>query len=105
MKNILFAFLALLSAPSFPQQTTIVDFKTGNAAISINPYKKEVKGNITYTFEMLKPADSVFIDARNMYFEQVSLDGKNIGFRTDGAKLWLLYPFKSKTRHTVDITY
>ncbi|MEM9685887.1 MAG: M1 family metallopeptidase [Bacteroidota bacterium] len=105
MKKALYIFLILFTIPLFSQQIHTVDIKTGTAAIEIAPHKKEVKGRIHYSLEMLKDTDSIFIDARQMTFTTVTLNHKKVRFYNDGSKLWIIYPFRAKTTHTIEIAY
>ena len=105
LKKVFFVFLCLFSTLLFSQQTDTVDFKTGKAHITIDPHKKEVRGKIVYTFEILNDIDSIFIDAQQMHFNTVTPSAKTIRFYNDGSKLWLIHPFKAKTTHHVAIGY
>ena len=56
-------FLFIMSL-GFSQQGDYVDFKTAKANISFGDViRKEISGTISYTFEILKNTDSIFIDA------------------------------------------
>jgi aminopeptidase N len=83
-----------LSAFTFAQQTKSIDFKTVNGHITIDPNNKSVNGDVTYTFEVLKPIDTIKIDAQNMTFSGVALNQKKIPFATNGKELLLIYPFQ-----------
>ncbi|PJJ07989.1 aminopeptidase N [Flavobacterium sp. 1] len=93
-----------LSAFTFAQQTQSVDFKTVNSHITIDPSNKNVSGDVTYTFEVLKPIDTVKIDAQNMTFSGVELKGKKIPFTTNGKELLLIYPFQ-KGKNSIQFSY
>ena len=81
--SILMKYLFLfLSTFAFAQQTKSVDFKTVKGHISINPNDKSINGEVIYTFEVLKPIDTIKIDAQNMIFTEVELKGKKIPFIT-----------------------
>ncbi|PWA07872.1 M1 family metallopeptidase [Flavobacterium laiguense] len=83
-----------LSTFAFSQQTKSVDFKTVNGHININPNNKSVSGAVKYTFEVLKPIDTIKIDAQNMTFSAVVLNDSKIPFITNGKELLLIYPFQ-----------
>ncbi|MBF4472103.1 M1 family metallopeptidase [Flavobacterium sp. HJJ] len=93
-----------LSAFTFAQQTKSVDFKTADGSISINPDSKSISGTITYTFEVLKPIDTIKIDAQNMTFSGVELNHHSITFTTNGKELLLIYPFQ-KGKNFVQFSY
>jgi aminopeptidase N len=94
----------ILSTFAFAQQTKSVDFKTVNGSISINPDNKSVSGNVTYTFEVLKPLDTIKIDAQNMTFSALELNSKKIPFETNGKELLLIYPFQ-KGKNAIQFSY
>ncbi|QKJ63762.1 M1 family metallopeptidase [Flavobacterium sp. M31R6] len=97
-------FFLFLSTFAFAQQTKSVDFKYVNGQISINPNNKSIAGAITYCFEVLKPIDTIKIDAQNMTFSEVELNEKKIPFTTNGKELILIYPFQ-KGKNSVQFTY
>ena len=94
----------LFSTFVFAQQTQSVDFKTANALITIDPINKSVNGEVIYTFEVLKPIDTIKIDAQNMTFYEVELKEKRIPFSSNGKELLLIYPFQ-KGKNSVHFLY
>lgn len=94
----------LFSTFVFAQQTQSVDFKTANALITIDPINKSVNGEVIYTFEVLKPIDTIKIDAQNMTFYEVELKDKRIPFSSNGKELLLIYPFQ-KGKNSVHFLY
>lgn len=97
-------FFLFLSTFAFAQQTKSVDFKTVNGHIAIDSNDKSITGFVTYTFEILKPIDTIKIDAQNMTFTDVELKGKKIPFTTNGKELLLIYPFQ-KGKNSVQFSY
>ena len=93
-----------LSAFAFAQQTKSVDFKTVNGQITIDPNNKSVAGTVTYVMEVLKPIDTIKIDAQNMTFSEVELNEKKIPFATNGKELLLIYPFE-KGKNSIQFSY
>ncbi|MFM9826645.1 M1 family metallopeptidase, partial [Flavobacterium sp.] len=88
----------------FSQQTQFVDFKSVHGQIKLNPIEKSVSGIVSYKFEILKPIDTIRIDAINMEFSKVKLNNKPIKIDTNGKQLLLIYPFK-KGKHTLNFSY
>ena len=84
----------LISTFAFAQQTQFVDFKSVLGKITINPTTKTVSGNVTYDFQVLKPIDTLKIDAQNMMFSDLKLNGKFVDYRNTKQQLQLLFPFK-----------
>lgn len=93
-----------LSTFTFAQQTQSVDFKSVLGDITINPIEKTVSGTVTYDFEVLKPIDTIKIDAQNMIFSEVELNQKNIPFQTNGKELLLIFPFQ-KGKNSIQFSY
>ena len=84
----------LISTFTFAQQTEFVDFKSVLGKITIDPITKTVSGNVTYDFQVLKPIDTLKIDAQNMMFSDLKLNGKFVDYRNAKQQLQLLFPFK-----------
>ncbi len=87
------------------QQLSRVDFKEIEAHITVDPYQKFVSGNVMMKMVMLQPADSVFIDARNMAFENVLLNGMPVKFNNDDQRLWLISRFTPSQENTISFSY
>lgn len=87
----LFFFISTLT---FAQQTQFVDFKTVLGKIAINPNERTISGDVNYDFEVIKAIDTIKIDAQNMEFFSVKLNGKPIDFRNTQKELQIIYPFK-----------
>jgi aminopeptidase N len=94
----------ILSTFAWAQQTKSVDFKNVNGSITINPIEKSITGKVNYTFEVLKPIDTIKIDAQNMTFTALELNAKKIPFETNGKELLLIYPFQ-KGKNSVQFSY
>jgi aminopeptidase N len=88
----------------FAQQTQSVDFKTANGQLFVNSKDKTIAGTITYHFNVLRPIDTIKIDAQNMQFTNVKLNDKPISFVTNGKQLLLIHPFK-KGKKWVQFSY
>ncbi|MFV0564208.1 MAG: M1 family metallopeptidase [Flavobacteriaceae bacterium] len=97
---LLFCFQVVMA-----QQTDYVDFKTAKIDLGFKPDSTKVFGFVRYDFKILKPADSIFIDAQNMTFAQVELNGKKANFSNDKKKLWIKYRFKPDKTYTVSFRY
>ncbi|MFT4973491.1 MAG: aminopeptidase N [Saprospiraceae bacterium] len=96
--------LLFISSFALAQQIQSVDFKSVQSQITINPDEKSVSGSVSYSFEVLKPIDTIKIDAQNMEFSEVELKDKNLQFSNDGKQLLLIYPFK-KGKNNVSFNY
>lgn len=99
MKYILLFFTVL----GFAQQTQFVDFKSVSAQLKINANEKSVSGLADYQFEVLKPVDTINIDARNMEFSKVEINQKQAVFINTGKQLQIISHFqKGKNQLTFE---
>ncbi|MDO8315946.1 MAG: M1 family metallopeptidase [Flavobacterium sp.] len=83
-----------ISTFTFAQQTQFVDFKSVLGKIAINPNEKTVSGDVNYDFNVLKPIDTIKIDAQNMEFTDLKLNGKPINYINTQKQLQIIFPFK-----------
>ncbi len=94
----------LIFSISFAQQSKAVDFKSVLGKIDVNASDKKVFGEVNYDFEVLKPIDTIKIDAQNMNFSEILLNGKAINFVTSNKQLKLIFPFK-KAKYKLQFKY
>ncbi|MGJ5641433.1 M1 family metallopeptidase [Formosa sp. S-31] len=104
MKLLLYSML-FCSAVLTAQQTDYVDFKSISADLIISPLEKSVAGEVSYVFDVLKPVDSVFIDAQNMEISKVLYNGDSVTTHYTGKKLWLVAPFQDSENNTLKLSY
>ncbi len=95
----------LLCIPLFAfSQKTPVDFITADAHISFDVPKKSVAGDVTYHFEVKSAIDTIRIDAINMVFSNVAINGKLVKFKTSAKELQLFTGYK-KGKNTLSFQY
>lgn len=97
-------FLLFVSAVAFSQQLQSVDFKTMYASIEINPIKRNVIGDVSYTFEVMHPIDTIRIDAQKMVFTNLKINGKEVKFKENKKQLLLFEGYK-KGKNTLTFKY
>lgn len=83
-----------ISTFTFAQQTQFVDFKSVLGKIVVNPSEKTVSGDVDYDFDVFKSIDTIKIDAQNMEFSDLKLNGKSIKFLNTQKQLQIVFPFK-----------
>ncbi len=105
MRVILYAFLFFIPFISLGQQVQSIDFIKGQIDITVAPNTKEVKGEVNYTFTILKDIKSLYVDAQKMKIEEVRIDGKKTDFKYDDKKIVVSSNFKANTNHDIDIQY
>lgn len=105
MRPFSWALLLLATFPLFSQQQPQLDFT--HAAVSIKPLPDslQIQGQVNYTFSVLQKPDSIFLDAHNMSFKTVELDGKKVKFTYDGRFLVIYKKLKEGDGHTLNLTY
>ncbi|UKM64192.1 M1 family metallopeptidase [Flavobacteriaceae bacterium GSB9] len=101
-----FSFLlCLLVAFSWGQQTDVVDFKSANVCVAFVPDSSKVNGIVNYKFDILKSVDSIFLDAVNMDFNQVSINKKSVKYSNNGTQLWIKNHFDAGKTYQLDFKY
>jgi len=94
----------LISSLAFAQQTRFVDFKSVSGQLTLDAKEKSVVGSLHYWLEVLKPIDTIKIDAQNMSFTEVRLNDKPVPFINTEKQLQIIYPFK-KGRNEISFGY
>ncbi|WP_428233111.1 M1 family aminopeptidase [Flavobacterium sp.] len=83
----------------FAQQTQFIDFKSVNGQLKLNATEKSVSGTVDYQFKVLKPVDTIKIDAKNMEFSRVQIDQKEAVFINTGKELQIIGNFQKGENH------
>jgi aminopeptidase N len=94
----------LFSIFSFSQQTKYVDFLTCTASLHPNFEEKSISGNVTYEFKVKQILDTIKIDAKNIEFSDVMINGKLVKFKNSGKTLDLFEGF-SKGKNKLTFQY
>ncbi len=82
-----------------------VDFIRGTVSIDPSPEEKKINGFVKYEFEVLKDVDSVFLDAKNMSFENIILDDESVKSSASDNMLTIFNKFKAGSTHKLEIEY
>ena len=104
MKMFRFLFIGLFGISAFAQQTNKVDFIKCNALVIPNPVEKSISGSITYEFKVKQAIDTIKIDAINMQFNEVFINGILVNYKNSGKTLDLFEGFK-KGKNSVSFNY
>lgn len=96
--------LLLFSIASFGQQLTAVDFTSMEGEIALYPTSKSVSGTIKYHFKVKRPIDTIKIDAKNMQFSVVKINGKEVPYANSGKTLGLYQGYKIG-KNNIEISY
>ena len=98
-------FFLLFSIFSFSQQTKYVDFLTCTASLYPNFEEKAISGSVTYEFKVKQIIDTIKIDAKNIVFSDVMINGKLVKYKNSGKTLDLFDGYsKGKNKLTFQYT-
>jgi aminopeptidase N len=97
-------FFLLIPFLSFSQQIDKVDFTKCNATILPQFDSRLVQGNVTYQFKVKSNIDSIRIDALNMDFSEVKINGIAVKYKNNKKELILFEGFK-KGKNTLKFIY
>ena len=81
------------------------DFEKVDAYLKIYPKERFVTGSVTYHFETLESADTLFINAKQMQFSEVLLNGDPVEFSSDETGIYLIHEFNISESNTVSLNY
>ena len=101
MKYLILFFFTVFS---FGQQISKVDFIKCNALVQPNFETKSVNGKVTYDFKVISEIDSIRIDAINMDFDKVLINGKSVNYKNNKKEIILFEGFK-KGKNKVSFEY
>lgn len=103
-KTMRYFLFILIGSFSFAQQTGKVDFLELNAILSPNATTKSIGGSIQYAFRVKSAIDTIKIDAKNMTFTDLRINGKEVAFKKTNTHLLLFEGFK-KGKNTLTFSY
>ena len=101
MKYLLFFFFSTLT---FGQQTPKVDFIKCDAEVAPVFETKSISGKVTYLFKVKEKIDTIAIDAKNMTFYGIIINGESVKYKATDKKLLLFEGFK-KGKNVLTLTY
>ncbi|MFB9058193.1 M1 family metallopeptidase [Mariniflexile ostreae] len=105
MNKIIVFLLLLVTCFGFSQQTEYVDFKSIKVGIGLDVDARTVLGTVRGKFKILKPVDSIFLDAIAMKFDSVTLNGEKVRYSNDSTKIWFHHNFKKNKTYNVKFYY
>ena len=79
---------------SFAQQIDKVDFIKCHVVVTPFFSDKSIYGNIYYEFEVKNDIDTIRIDAKNMKFDDLLLNGKKVKYKNNSKELLLFEGYK-----------
>jgi len=98
---IFFLFIQLLSA----QVQDKVDFIRAEVLIEPTPSEGRINGSVAYQYNVIEDVDSIFLDAVNLDFSAVYLDGNRADYEYNGRKLVIKKKMKKRDSHILSLDY
>ncbi|SEL79324.1 aminopeptidase N [Maribacter orientalis] len=105
MKNFFLQLIFCITCFTYGQHQDKVDFTAAIVYIKLEPLKQQLKGSVDYRFDVKKNIDSIFLDAKNIDFLKVELDGKKANFTTTEKTISIKQKFKKGQSHKLIIDY
>jgi aminopeptidase N len=105
MKNFILLLIFSITCFTYGQHQDKVDFTTASVYIKPEPLKRQIKGSVVYHFEVKQNVDSIFLDAKNITFTKVDLDGKPVNNIKTEKSLTIKRKFKKGQSHKLNIEY
>lgn len=89
------------------QQTDYVDFKKVETVLLFNQMKVDstVFNSYEVKFDILKPTDSIYLDAVDMKFMNVALNETSIKHKNNGKKLIIYNDFEASNTYTLSFLF
>ena len=87
------------------QDIPAVDFLHAKISIEVKPEDKSIKGEVTYTFKVLRETDSVALNAMEMVFGGVMLNNRKVKYRNDGKLIHLKKKLKAGNTYELFLEY
>lgn len=95
----------MLSFFGYSQVQENIDFTKITAEIKVNPFDKSLEGNITYNLSAFNRADTFFLDAVDIEFNEVLINGKKAKYSYDGKKLYVKKRLLKNSHHQLKLKY
>ena len=103
MKRIILVLCVLFGGLSNAQQTETIDFISVTAQIEPIASEKKVIGTASYTFNVLKNTDSIYLDAKAMRVSNVF--PKSLTITQEEDKIWLIDAFEANRAYTISFSF
>lgn len=106
MKHLLsFVILFFILSLSKAQDFRAVDFTRAEIRLKIDPLAEKVEGRVNYQFTVGKNSDSVFLDAREMDFDRVKINGRIARYSSDQRYLVIHRNFRKNRDYSLEVSY
>lgn len=82
-----------------------IDFIRGDVFLEPIAQQNRIEGTVIYEFEVLQNVDSVFLDAHNLNFSSVLLNGKKTKYSNSGTRISIAKNFKKGRDYRLKLSY
>ncbi|MEC8831534.1 MAG: M1 family peptidase, partial [Bacteroidota bacterium] len=82
-----------------------MDFLRADVLIEPTPVENRINGSVSYHFNVIEDVDSFFLDAVNMEFSNVSLDGVQVEYNYNGKQITVNKEMNKGENHIVSLDY
>ncbi|MEH6681190.1 MAG: M1 family metallopeptidase [Sediminicola sp.] len=105
MDRFFLPFFLMVSVLLTGQQQHKVDFRDAKVDILVDPIKKQVEGTVVYSIDILKPVDSIFLDAKEMQISGVLLNGKRTAYTVDNDHIIIHHNVRPNRTYSLKLQY
>ncbi|WP_343486193.1 M1 family aminopeptidase [Allomuricauda sp. d1] len=105
MRLLPFVFVFCFVFQIFSQRQEKVDFIRADAVVTPSFQEKDLKGSVSYHFDVMEKIDSIFLDAKNMGFSKVKINGEKVRFEYDNSKIVIRESFEKGDSNTLSLEY
>ena len=105
MKCVLSLILFLSVFISNAQHQDKVNFTRAEVFIEPILLEKRINGSVIYYLDILQHVDSVFLDAKNIKFSRVRLNGKKVKYSNNGKTISIKKSFKKGKTYKIKLEY
>jgi aminopeptidase N len=105
MKLLPILLLLLQSAVSIGQVESAIDFIAGDISIQLRPREKQLNGRVRYSFHVARDTNAVGVDAAEMRFGEVKLNGKRVDYEYDGSRINIRRKLRAGKNYELNLEY
>ncbi|WP_276392333.1 M1 family metallopeptidase [Eudoraea chungangensis] len=105
MRPLIYLFISFFSCVIFCQKQSNIDFVQADISITIDTLSYKINGSVKYRLLVKQDSDSLFLNAVDMKYTSLLLNGKKIPFKEEHNKLIIWNKFKKNKKYSIAIEY
>ena len=98
-------YLITLLLPLLSLAQSQLDFREGRISVAIDPITQMIKGQVTYSLDVLARTDSIKIDARQMEISEIRINRKTVDYNYDQRQITVYRKLKESKQYELTIAY